>query len=760
MRRVGKGFSGVKTHLFASMMVPPQPQAAEIEEEVESPTAPAPPSPIISHAPPPQDPTHIPHAIAPALPPQEQPTTTFESSMSLLNTLMETCATLCQKVAELEQDKHTQVLEIIKLKKMVKKLEKKKRLKYSRLKRLRKGRIDQEEVNAATKDVNAAEPIVFDDEEVTMTMDQTLIKLKAEKAKLLDEQMAQRESFKKLKAVLVSGFESTQETPSNDLKEMTNTPSSTTTDQDAPSTSFSSSSSVVQALIAHQGVAVGPIIKDNPFAQADNDPFINVFALEPKFNESSFRDVNSAESTQELVPKPDCVMIIALKCIYKVKLDEYGDVLKNKAMLVAKGYRQEEGIDVKKSFAPVAWIEAIRIFIANTASKNMIIYQMDVKTAFLLSRHKEKYARKCLISWRQIIGGYDWSFQADEEPTNYALMKYATSGLSSYLGLDNETSSKNLSKLLESQVCDKTGLGFDSQVFDREVFDCEELHSHESDNSVPKNPENDSESVANVVNVESNTNKPRKDMSKTLRPDAPIIKDWISDSKDETEIDYVPKQKEPSFVPTSEHVKTFKESVKNGNPQQALKDKGVIDSGCSRHMTRNISLLLDFKEINRGYVAFGRNPKGGKISGKGKIKTGKSDFDDVYFVKELKFNLFSVSQMCDKKNSVLFIDTECVVLSSDYKLPDENHVLLRVPRENNMYNVDLKNVVSSGDLTCLFAKATLDEFNLLHIRLGHINFKTMNKLVKGNLVRGLPSKIFKNNHNFVACQKGKQYRAS
>nr|GFB80057.1 integrase, catalytic region, zinc finger, CCHC-type, peptidase aspartic, catalytic [Tanacetum cinerariifolium] len=67
----------------------------------------------------------------------------------------------------------------------------------------------------------------------------------------------------------------------------------------------------------------------------------------------------------ELVPQPDCVMIIALKWIYKVKLDEYGDVLKNKAWLVAKGYRQEEGIDFEESFAPVARIEAIRIFIAN-----------------------------------------------------------------------------------------------------------------------------------------------------------------------------------------------------------------------------------------------------------------------------------------------------------------------------------------------------------------------------------------------------------
>nr|GFB02780.1 hypothetical protein [Tanacetum cinerariifolium] len=219
------------------------------------------------------------------------------------------------------------------------------------------------------------------------------------------------------------------------------------------------------------------------------------------------------------------------------------------------------------------------------------------------------------------LGGYDWNFQADEEPTNYALMTYTSSGSSSSSGLDNEvapcskaclkafatlqthydnltvefrksqlvvlsyktdnalaelkkkfkkaekerndlkltldkfqTSSKNLSKLLESQVSDKISLGFDSQV-----FDCEELHSYESNNRVPKNPENDryktgegyhavpppytgtfmppkpnlvftddpnaSESVDNVFNVDSSTNKPRKDMSKIHRPDAPIVKD-------------------------------------------------------------------------------------------------------------------------------------------------------------------------------------------------------------------------------------------
>ncbi|GJS66603.1 putative ribonuclease H-like domain-containing protein [Tanacetum coccineum] len=198
-----------------------------------------------------------------------------------------------------------------------------------------------------------------------------------------------------------------------------------------------------------------------------------------------------------------------------------------------------------------------------------------------------------------------------------------------------------------------------------------------------------------------------------------------------------------------------------GNPQMDLQDQGVIDSGCSRHMTRNMSYLTDYEEIDGGYVAFGGNPKGGKITGKGTIKTGNLDFENVYFVRELKFNLFSVSQMCDKKNSVLFNDTECIVLSLNFKLIDESQVLLRVPRKkSDMYSVDLKNIVPKRGLTCLFAKATSDESKLWHRRLGHLNFKTMNKLVKGNLVRGLPSKLFENDQTCVACQKGKQHRAS
>ncbi|GJZ53637.1 ribonuclease H-like domain-containing protein [Tanacetum coccineum] len=132
-----------------------------------------------------------------------------------------------------------------------------------------------------------------------------------------------------------------------------------------------------------------------------------------------------------------------------------------------------------------------------------------------------------------------------------------------------------------------------------------------------------------------------------------------------------------------------------GDPHVALKDTGIFDSGCSRHMIGNKSYLTDYQDHDGGFVAFAGSSKGGKIAGKGRIKTTHLDFEDVYFVKELNFNLFSVSQMCDKKNSVLFTETECLILSPDFKLPDENQVMLKIPRKDNMYSFDLKNVVPS-----------------------------------------------------------------
>ncbi|GJV74359.1 putative ribonuclease H-like domain-containing protein [Tanacetum coccineum] len=197
-----------------------------------------------------------------------------------------------------------------------------------------------------------------------------------------------------------------------------------------------------------------------------------------------------------------------------------------------------------------------------------------------------------------------------------------------------------------------------------------------------------------------------------------------------------------------------------GNPEEDLKDYAIIDSGCSGSMTGDKDKLSDFKEFKGGYVAFGNDSKGGRISGKGTIKTSCLDFEKVSYVEELKFNLLSVSQICDKKHNVLFTDKECLILSPKFKFVDEDLVILRAPRKNDVYSLDLKNIIPSGGVTCLVAKATNDEVVLWHRRLGHVNLKNINKLVQGNLVRGLPSKTFKIDHSCLACNKGKQHRAS
>nr|GFA65520.1 retrovirus-related Pol polyprotein from transposon TNT 1-94 [Tanacetum cinerariifolium] len=108
--------------------------------------------------------------------------------------------------------------------------------------------------------------------------------------------------------------------------------------------------------------------------------------------EAMQKELNEFERLKvwELVPRPDKVMVITLKWIYKVKLDELGGILKNKARLVARGYRQEEGIDFEESFSSVARLEAIRIFLTYAAHKNMVVYQMDVKTAFLNGNLREE----------------------------------------------------------------------------------------------------------------------------------------------------------------------------------------------------------------------------------------------------------------------------------------------------------------------------------------------------------------------------------
>nr|GEW96424.1 hypothetical protein [Tanacetum cinerariifolium] len=346
------------------------------------------------------------------------------------------------------------------------------------------------------------------------------------------------------------------------------------------------------------------------------------------------------------------------------------------------------------------------------------------------------------IPWELICPSYNWSFQADEEPTNYAPMAFSSSSSSS----DNEVVSclKACTKAyatLQSHY-DKLIKDYRKSQFDvisyqtgLETVDARLLVYQQNEYVFKEDIKllklevqlRDNALVVLGQNLEKEEQE-RDDLKLKLEKFQTSSKNLSELLASQTNDKTVLTQSKLVPITVVRPVSTAVLKIK-GNPQHALKDKGVIDSGCSRHITGNMSYLSDFEELNGGYIAFGGNLKGDKIFGK------------------------NVSQMCDKKNSVLFTNTECLVLSPEFKLPDENQLLLRVPRENNMYNVNLKNIVLSGDLTCLFAKANLDESNLWHRRLGHINFKTMNKLVKGNLVRGLPSKVFENDHTYVACMK-------
>ncbi|GKD87315.1 retrovirus-related pol polyprotein from transposon TNT 1-94 [Tanacetum coccineum] len=238
----------------------------------------------------------------------------------------------------------------------------------------------------------------------------------------------------------------------------TGSPSSTNFNQDAPSPSNSQTTPETQSL-----VILNDVEEDNhdiEVARMGNDPYFGIPILEVHYDQSSSSDtihtiqalfcyydafltvvepktykdaltqscwieamqeeLNEFERLKvwELVPRPNKVMVITLKWIYKVKLDELGGILKNKARLVAHGYRQEEGIDFEESFAPVARLEAIRIFLAFATHMNMVVYQMDVKTAFLNGN-----------LWKEVYVSQPDSFVDPDNPNHMYKLKKALYGL-------------------------------------------------------------------------------------------------------------------------------------------------------------------------------------------------------------------------------------------------------------------------------------------------------------------------------------------
>ncbi|GJT36204.1 retrovirus-related pol polyprotein from transposon TNT 1-94 [Tanacetum coccineum] len=160
-------------------------------------------------------------------------------------------------------------------------------------------------------------------------------------------------------------------------------------------------------------------------------------------------------------------------------------------------------------------------------------------------------------------------------------------------------------------------------------------------------------------------------------------------------------------------------------PEEDLKDYAIIDSGCSGSMTGDKDKLSDFKEFKGGYVAFGNDSKGGRISGKGTIKTSCLDFEKVSYVEELKFNLLSVSQICDKKHNVLFTDKECLILSPKFKFVDdedsvkEDEACLMAQKKGKQHRASCKKIEE---------RTVREPLELLHMDLfGPVSVESVNR---------------------------------
>ncbi|GJR45295.1 putative ribonuclease H-like domain-containing protein [Tanacetum coccineum] len=191
-----------------------------------------------------------------------------------------------------------------------------------------------------------------------------------------------------------------------------------------------------------------------------------------------------------------------------------------------------------------------------------------------------------------------------------------------------------------------------------------------------------------------------------------------------------------SFIPIS--------STYKGRVEKYCQTKNDTNSS----IQRKISKIMLFIEVDAWKVLTGDKDKLSDLKNSRKL---------AYVEGANVSHLLLCFSICDKKHNVLFTDKECLILSPKFQFVDEDLVILRAPRKNDVYSLDLNNIIPSGGVTCLVAKATKDEAVLWHRRLGHVNFKNINKLVQGNLVRGLPSKTFKLDHSCLACRKGKQH---
>nr|GEY37962.1 ribonuclease H-like domain-containing protein [Tanacetum cinerariifolium] len=294
-----------------------------------------------------------------------------------------------------------------------------------------------------------------------------------------------------------------------------------------------------------------------------------------------------------------------------------------------------------------------------------------------------------------------------------------------------QASSKNLSQLLASQTNDKTGLGYDNQVFNSFVFDCNEFFSL---SLMLKNTKKKTKS-------DQNRTKNGKRLGYENQVFNSIVFDFDELISSESDVS-MPTSPVHDMYQSSEGYHAvpppYTRTLMPPKPDLVFHDALTINETIPSVFNVEPSTTKPYKDMSqltrpstliiKDWVSDLEDESKGEPM---PTQKAPSFFQTSEHVKTPRASVKLVEHPTPaehlRKEIPKSKDTECIVLSSDFKLPDENHMLLRVPRENNMYNVDLKNIVPLGDLTCLF-KATLDESNLWHRRLGHINFKTMNKL--------------------------------
>ncbi|XP_052622759.1 uncharacterized protein LOC111896584 [Lactuca sativa] len=210
------------------------------------------------------------------------------------------------------------------------------------------------------------------------------------------------------------------------------------------------------------------------------------------------------------------------------------------------------------------------------------------------------------------------------------------------------------------------------------------------------------------------------------------------DSHEESSTPQVKSNEAPSLVSQSNSHACSSKKSKSGQLWRNIVRPWYVDSGCSRHMTGDISQLSKIQSFNGGYVSLAGGD-GGKITQRGTVTNGVLSFENVNFAPELKHSLLSVSQICDKGYSTHFTDKECMILKPGIVIPEE-WILVKSKRAGNAYIIDMNNNLPE-QVTCLFSKVFEHNAMLWHRRLGHANAKNLNRLAKNEMVRGLPVKI-------------------